>query len=286
METRSFKLERFLRIKVVAALSVVALVVIAFAQGYSKISQGGRILSAVNAPVGAFTVARTPYGSVNWQAPLETSSPLTGQAPESADGSGVMEEDKDGISNIADNVMGALVGSYVTLAENGSYTPEEGEKIAEDIAASLKASVSYPIYSQIDIKTDTDTSYERMLTYRNDLRIALEPLLKNPGYELSLFANYIESRDARYLEQLRETATNYRLAIESAGNVVVPEDAASQHVGILNALSEFGAIVGRLSKHADDAFASAALLRTYNDSEANLVISFDSLASYYKSKHL
>lgn len=285
METRSFKLERFLRIKVVAALSVVALVVIAFAQGYSKISQGGRILSAVNAPTGAFTVARTPYGSINWQAPLETPS-LTGQALASTDGSSVTEEDKDGISNIGENVMGALVGSYATLAENGSYTPEEGEKIAEDIAASLKASVSYPVFSERELKIDTDTSYERMLAYRNDLRIALEPLLKNPGYELGLFATYIETRDAKYLEQLHATAANYRLAVENAANVIVPADAVISHVEILNALSEFGAIVGRLSRHADDAFASAALLRTYNDSEANLVTSFDSLASYYKSKHL
>lgn len=223
-------------------------------------------------------MARTPYGGINWQAPLSEGSSATSDS--------VMAIDQDGISNIGENVMGALVGSYVTLAESGSYTPEEGGKIAEDIAASLKASVSYLVYSQIDIKIDTDTSYERMLTYRNDLRIALEPLLKNPGYELGLFATYIESRDARYLEQLKETAINYRLAIENAANVVVPEDAASQHVGILNALSEFGAIVERLSKHADDAFASAALLRTYNDSEANLVVSFDSLASYYKSKHL
>ena len=250
------------------------LVVIAFAQGYSKISQGGYTLSAVNVPVSASNVTRTPYGSINWQTPL----------PEETSGESGNEADPDGIGNIADNVVGTLVGSYVTLAESGSYTPEEGEKIAEDIATSLKASVSYPTYRAADLKTDTDTSYDRMLDYRNDLRAALEPLLGNPGYELNIFANYIETRDKNYTDQLKATAQNYRVATENSAKVVVPEDALSYHVGILNALSEFGVIVERLSQHADDAFASAALLRTYQSSEAHMMVSFNSLAMYYTSK--
>lgn len=260
-------------IKVAATLSVVALVVVAFLQGYAKISEGGRLLSAENTTVGASSVARTPYGSINWQAPLPDDS---ADAPSAAGAS----EDADGISNIAENVMGALLGSYATLAESGSYTPEEGEKIAEDIANSLKASVSYPVYSQSDLKTDTDISYERMLAYRSDLRIALEPLLKNPGYELGLFANYIETRDKSYTDQLRTTAENYRTAIGNVANVVVPEDAVSEHVGILNALSEFASVVERMTRHADDPFASAALLRTYNETESRLFTSFDALATY------
>ena len=265
-----------MRIKVVAALSVVVLVVIAFAQGYSKISQGGYTLSAVNVPVSASNVTRTPYGSINWQTPL----------PEETSGESGNEADPDGIGNIADNVVGTLVGSYVTLAESGSYTPEEGEKIAEDIAASLKASVSYPIYSQSDVKTDTDTSYERMLTYRNDLRIALEPLLGNPGYELGLFANYIESKDPIYTDRLKTASENYRKAVAGAAAVIVPVDAAHEHIGILNALSEFGTIVERMAGHADDAFAAAALLQTYNTAEQTMMTSFNALALYKKNKKI
>ncbi len=257
--------------KIAAGFAVATLIVVAFVQGYKTISQGGRILSAINKRVDASTVARTPHGGINWQAPASTEASET-------------MNDPDGLGNIADNVVGALLDSYTTLAENGSYTPEEGGKIAEDIAASLKASISYPIYEAIDLKTDADTSYQRMLTYRSDLRTALEPLLKNPGYELEIFATYIETRDASYLEQLKETAANYRLAIENAANVVVPEDAISEHVGIINALSEFGAIIERLARHANDAFASAALLRTYNNSEVNLVNSFNKLAEYYRGK--
>lgn len=256
--------------KVLAAGAVIALVVIAFAQGYSKISQSNRLLSAKNGRVSASDVARTPSGSINWQAELTTDTDT--------------DSDADGISNIGENVMGALVGSYATLVENGSYTWEEGEKIAEDIAGSLKASVSYVVYSESDLKTDTDTSYDRMLTYRNDLRIALEPLLKNPGYELNIFANYIESRDKKFLDQLTVSSQNYRSAIANTANVVVPEDAVSEHVGILNALSEFASVVARMTEYADDPFASAALLRTYNETESRLFSSFDALATYEKQK--
>lgn len=271
METRHSQIERFLPIQAAAVLAVLALVVVASAQGYSKIANSNRALSAKNGSDAAPSVARTPYGSINWQA-----SPVA-----STTGA---ELDADGISNIADNVAGVLVGSYAALSESGSYTQEEGERVAADIASSLKASVSYKTYSSGDLTTDADTSYARMLAYRNDLRIALEPLLQNPGYELSLFANYIESRDNTHLDRLKATAENYRLAIKNAAGVVVPEDALSEHIGILNSLSEFASVVERLTEHADDAFASAALLRTYNESEANLLASFNKLAGYYRGK--
>ncbi len=39
-----------------------------------------------------------------------------------------------------------------------------------------------------------------------------------------------------------------------------------------------------MSKHADDPFASVALLRSYNEAEADILTSFNALTTYYKSK--
>ena len=39
-----------------------------------------------------------------------------------------------------------------------------------------------------------------------------------------------------------------------------------------------------MAEHADDAIAAAALLRPYNESEARMMSSFNTLAQYYKSK--
>ena len=274
MEGRAVRSVAFSRMMTLAVMAVVALVGTGGWQTYKALAHDERTLHATNSSQEASAQASTPFGSVNWQAAsADAFIKETGSA-----------NDPDGISNIGDNVVNALVGSYTALVDAGVYTPEEGEWVAQDIADSLRASVSYKTYTRSDIATDADTSYERMLTYRNDLRIALEPLLSNPGYELNLFANYIESKDTSYLEQLAGAVENYRAAIENAAAVVVPEDALSYHVGILNALSEFSAVLSRLPQHADDAFATAALLRTYQSSEAGLMTSFNALAEYYRNK--
>ena len=195
-----------------------------------------------------------------------------------------MAKDKDGLSNIAGNVTGVLLESYATLAESGEYTSDAGERIAGDVAESLRARVSYKTYGAGDVTTISDTSYDRMLTYRGDMQVALGPLLKNTEYELNIFARYIESGDADNLAQLQRTAENYRAATEQAAKLTVPADALPHHVAILNALSEFAATLDGLTEHADDPFASVALLRTYNSAEQNVYLSFDALARYARNK--
>jgi hypothetical protein len=277
VETRQVQLERFLPIQVVAVLSVVAFIGVATFQGYLIFAGKNRDLRATGASSSTSGIARTPYGSVNWQTPLSGASGST-------DLDSLTVADADGISNIEGNVVGALLGSYISLNEAGMYTPEDGEKIAESIASSLQASVSYKTYSIRDLASDPDTSYERMLTYRDDLRVALEPLLSNAEYELTLFANYIDTGDAQYLSQLQATAENYKLAIKNAASLTVPQDALSHHAGILNALSEFSTVIEHMAAHAGDPFATIALLKTYNDTETRLFTSFDALASYEKQK--
>lgn len=257
-----------------ASLSVAVLCGIGIWQIYGALTKGGHVVSATNGSSKTTAQARTPFGGIDWQVPasLDASSTSKNRA------------DADGISNIGDNVVGALVDSYVTLQKSGVYTPDEGARVAENIAESLRAHVSFETYSAGDIKTDTDTSYDRMLRYRSDLRIALEPLLKNTAYELSLFASYIDTHDKTYIAGLKTAAGHYQDAVTNAANVVVPRDALSHHIGILNSLSEFGATISAMADNADDPFASAALLRTYNSAEAQMLTSFNTLAMYEKAK--
>mgnify|MGYP001559802876 FL=1 len=271
----------FSRMATFASLSVLALVVVSAWQIHQIFLRGNSV-SAKNAENSSLGErASTPYGNVDWQAPIPNASDEL-----SPSSSANASEDKDGISNIEGNVARVLLGSYTALNEAGIYTREDGEKIAKDIAISLRANISYKIYGVDDIKIDSDTSYDRMLAYRSDLRKALEPLLGNPGYELKLFANYIGSNNPIYTEKLAVTSKNYQKAVAQAANITVPEDAAQEHLGILNALSEFGTIVEKMATHADDAFAAAALLQTYNTGEINLLTSFNSLATYYRSKKI
>ena len=261
----------------VAALSVVALVGVAFWQVWRSFDGNTAALSAtgdVLPPV----EARTPYSGIDWQSPLpaDTSADTSPYAPAT--------EDRDGISNIAGNVAGTLVGSYVELVATGTYTPAEAQKVASNIAANLRANVSSQTYAADDIKTDPDTSYARMLAYRGDMQVALGPLLKNNGYELKLFSSYIDTGDKTYLARLKSAAQNYRDAALNAASVTVPLDAVPHHVAVLNALSEFAATIDTMADHADDAFASAALLQTYTNAEGDILASFNALAAYEKSK--
>ena len=206
------------------------------------------------------------------------------RAPESSPASDTSTDvsDPDGLSYIEDNVLGTLVSSYVTLKDSGTYTPTTGEQVAGIIAAELRANISYRTYSPADIETVSDTSLSRMLLYRNDLRIALEPLLQNTEYELEVFAYYLDTNDVSYLDELSRMSENYRIATENVLEVVVLSDAVAYHVGILNALSEFEATLAQMTRHADDPYAAAALLRTFNTAEINMLTSFNALAGYFR----
>ncbi|MDB5238242.1 MAG: hypothetical protein JWM46_512 [Candidatus Kaiserbacteria bacterium] len=190
----------------------------------------------------------------------------------------------DPIAMIGPMVTAQLVGQYAGLQDQGTYSSSTAALAAGNVAANMRAVVSYKTYALADLKTDTDTSYQRMLTYRADLRTAFAPLLKNTLSELDLFAKYEETSDPTYLTQLRAAAVNYDEAIALTAHVVVPRDAVNYHLSVLNAMSEFSATIEAMSVHGEDALASAALLRTYNKAEADMYNSFNALGSYYSQK--
>lgn len=190
----------------------------------------------------------------------------------------------DLLSFIGPAVLDQLLGVYVNMQESGSYTPESAQKAAEDFAPAIKAPVEYLAYQTSDLKVDSDTSYTRMLTYRSALREALAPLLENTQPEYEIFGLYVQTGDTAYLSQLQQVAQNYHDAQTATASILVPRDAMPYHIGILNAMGKFGATVSSMGTHADDPFATVALLRSYNEAEADMLTSFNALTTYYKSK--
>lgn len=188
------------------------------------------------------------------------------------------------LSNFAPAVVGTLAAQYAAMQQKGTYTPEAGAAVALQLAPSLKAPLSYKTFSIIDITTVNDASYARMQRYQTDLRAALAPLSKNTTPEISLFSDYVQSKDPKYLDELRTVAQEYADAASAAAKVVVPQDAAGQHIGILNAMEEFSAVLKALADNSGDPITTIALLQTYNDAESNMVVSFNSFATYV-AKH-
>ena len=206
------------------------------------------------------------------------------QTSDTASSSDPSATSTDLISDIGPAVMGSLENSYAQLQAQGSYTADQGQTIAQNIAPLVDAQISYKTFSATDIKTEPGTSNPRVLAYRSDLREALAPLLQNTEPEYEIFAYYVQTNDPKYLTQLASVAQNYRDAADASAKVVVPADAVPYQVAILNAMEEFAATLDAMGAHASDPFASVALLRTYDQAQSDMITSFNNLASYYKSK--
>jgi len=188
-------------------------------------------------------------------------------------------------STLGAAILDDIISRYTSLQQQGIYTPEVGQKVAEKMAATLKPEIPYKRYSASDIKTDPDTTLARALAYRSALQDTLKPLLKNTQPEFEIFAQYVDTKDEQYLMRLREIAQDYRDAASASALVVTPADAVGQHVAILNAMEEFAAMLDAMAANAADPLASVALLRTYNQAEADMLLSFKALALYYTQKN-
>jgi len=257
-----------------AVFAILALIVTVVWQ-LTRSPMEGAELAVTPENVNSAADSATPKSYYDWQ-----------RVPESGTASQNISKntsDPDGISNIGQNVIGTLVGAYVTMKDAGTYTPSSGADTAELIAEDLRANVSYRTYSANELQIDSDTSPARMLSYRNDLRIALEPLLKNSQYELTIFAEYVDTGDTARLTELEEIAENYRDAVKNLLLVPVPATAASHHISVLNALSGFETTISRMASNANDPYASAALLRSFNTAEMDLFTSFNELAGYFRA---
>ena len=187
-------------------------------------------------------------------------------------------------SQIGDNVAATLASDYTLLQANGTYSTTTAAQTAEALGKNLKASVSYKMYAATDIKTDSNTSYARMLSYRTDLQTSLAPLLKSTTPELDMLTKYVQTNDQTYLTQLRQAADTYKLAAAASAQVVVPADAVPVQLGILNAMQEFAATLDQMAANANDPFTEATLINTYMQAQSDMFSSFNNLYGYYKSK--
>ncbi len=187
-------------------------------------------------------------------------------------------------SQIGDNVASALASDYALLQAGGTYSTTTAAQTAEALGENLKASVSYKTYSATDIPTSSDTSYAAMLGYRASLQTALKPLLANTTPEIDMLTSYVQTNDPTYLTQLRQAADNYSLAAAASAQIVVPADAVTVQLGILNAMQEFAATLNQMATSANDPFTEATLINTYMQAQSDMFTSFNDLYGYYKSK--
>ncbi len=192
----------------------------------------------------------------------------------------------DHLSMIGPMIAGQILDTYSQITANGNYTQQDLRTAAEKIAVYMKAAVSYDAFENSDFKTDADVSSTGVRAYRDNLLKALEPISSIPGAEYEIYGRYVETSDPKYLVQLKDAANTYRTAAANAAAIRVPSDAINYHREVLNSLRAFASVLDGLADHADDPFASVALLRTYNEKEQGIHDSYDRMRSYYAKKSL
>ena len=112
------------------------------------------------------------------------------------------------VTPLGANILSQAILEYDNATKGGASS-EIGIAAVQKFGESILPTVEYKRYASSDIRTDSESSSDRVLEYRADLRVALEPLLENKEYELDIFANYVETKDKKYLARLRAAAANY-----------------------------------------------------------------------------
>ncbi len=192
----------------------------------------------------------------------------------------------DHLAMIGPMIMGEIYGSYSALKERGNYTKDDLQAAAARISESMKAAIAYEAFKTSDFTIDSDTSQKRVGAYRDELLVALAPISSIQEAEYVTLSRYVETKDPAYLSQLKDAARAYQAATERASIIIVPKDAVTYHRDVLNALRGFSAVLDGMTDHAEDPFASVALLRAYAEKEQGIKASYDQLRAYYANKAL
>ena len=187
----------------------------------------------------------------------------------------------DPLFSIGDVIAQETVDGYLSLKKGGTYTKESANKLGNYIGTNIAPSPTNIPHTKIDITRDPDISEARVLHYRSDMREALAPLISDAPPEFETFAYYVETKNPARLDDLRAAAARYKAAEKNMLAVSVPENAVALHLRAMNALGAYANTLDRLVLFADSSLASLALLRTYNETEREMLYAFDALAEYY-----
>lgn len=261
---------RSISIVTTAALSIASLLIIVSTRIADKVQPAAVDTSAFTDELPT-TVG---FDNPNWKEELAMSE-LVASTSES------IATTSDPLSLLAGSVAQSLFGGYLSLKTHDAYTPERGERLARTVAENITAPALSEPYTLSTLTLDTETSPQRILAYRSDMREALAPLITDEEPEFALLAQYFATKDPAWLERITTAASRYRSAEELVLTVAIPHSAASAHLRALNALRQYAETLERIPPHADDAFAAAALIKALNEGEREMLIAFDLLAKYY-----
>ncbi|TSC86991.1 MAG: hypothetical protein G01um10148_96 [Parcubacteria group bacterium Gr01-1014_8] len=190
----------------------------------------------------------------------------------------------DPLATFGDTIAQEFLTTYLSLKQYGSYSPEKAAQLGKALGSNAHVPTNFTLHASSELTLASDTSKERILKYRSEMRDALRMLVNGSPPEFETLALYIETKNPERLIELSEAAERYRDAEKNALAVVVPSDAAELHIRVVNALGAYGSAVDQLVRSMASPVTTLAVLRTYNEAEREMLYAFDALASYYVRK--
>jgi len=228
----------------------------------------------VDAPT-AEAAPATPPG--DWRQELITLGIIATATPATATSS-------DPVAYVGDILATEMLRGYAALKENDAYTVDAARSLGSSLGTNVLPVSTAEHISLADISVDADTSRERVLRYRADMREGTAPLISDSPPEIELFAEFLDTGNREKLRALEAAAARYEKAGANLEAIRVPADAAEYHVRAVNALRDYGNTLERLVLFSEQPLPALALLRTYNEAERELLFAFDVLAQYYVRK--
>ena len=215
---------------------------------------------------------------------LSATIPAANAAATSTDEMALLDVATDTLPSVTPTALTLLFSNYDSMQKSGAVSSSSIQDLGAKVAAAVKPDMYYDKIDESSVRTDSDTSYQRMITYRNTLRTALKPLMNNTDAEISLIGGYEETGDDTYLTKLHAAADNYRLAASNTLMVAAPSDAVLYHVDAINSMREIAATLDAFADYATNTITAGAVLMSYNQAEQDVTTSFSTLAQYFTSK--
>lgn len=175
-----------------------------------------------------------------------------------------------------------LVGAYILQeqANKGEVTKKEQEAIVKSTIQKL-SELKYPTHTIEEIPKQTITSKKTILTYREQVRVALAPLKEVPEYELQIYARAVDKNDQKDFETLARVAKIYSAVAKKLLDIETPNEIAQNHVDFINGLSYTSVALEGMSKGYDDVIGSYRALGHFGKAERQLKMAQEALRVYF-----
>lgn len=192
--------------------------------------------------------------------------------------------------SLTDTFAKSFFSLYVAAmqANGGSLTNDQINTLAQQALQQLSASATpAPDFKTMaDIKVsgsgpDALKGYAAAVEHIMSVHGA-----KLPESELQYLQDYLDSNDSAALDHIRQLAAAYHDTASGLSALTVPQELATTHLALINALARIGDEATDFSRVTTDPLVSMLALQNYPQEVANMIAAFSALQGTFESEHV